>query len=147
MADSIKVQTMRRLADILGAIPEIGSVHRWQGRPIDLDHVKTPALFLWEEDETREKRNRLALGIVKMYLGVFIRLSPAGASSFNDLGDNIQGKIYNALAVSVDLGEVSLNYQEERVWKEFPNDEYGVLYMSFILTYGHAWGDAFTTAY
>jgi hypothetical protein len=39
------------------------------------------------------------------------------------------------------------NLQEERVWKEFPNDQYGVLFMSFTLTYGHAWGDAFSTTY
>ena len=68
MADSIKVQTMRKLAEILGAIPEIGSVQRWQGRPIDLDHIKTPALFLWEEDETREEDvcMRVTFGKVKL---------------------------------------------------------------------------------
>ena len=147
MADSVKVQAMRKLKDILGAIPDIGSVQRWQGRPIDLDHVKTPALFLWEEDETREKRNRLAMGLLKMHLGVFIRLTPAGAASFNDVADNLQGKIHNALIQSTELEGLAAKYQEERVWKEFPNDEYGVLYMSFTLTYGHAWGDAFTTAY
>ena len=106
MADSVKVQAMRKLKDILGAIPEIGSVQRWQGRPIDLDHVKTPALFLWEEDETREKRNRLAMGLLKMQLGVFIRLTPAGASSFNDVADNLQGKIHNALMQSDRAGRV-----------------------------------------
>ncbi len=147
MADSIKVQVMAKLAGILGAIPEIGSVHRWQGKSIDLDHVKTPALFLWEEDEAREKRNRLALGLLKMQMGVFIRLSPAGAASFNDAADNIQGKIHNALIQSPELEGLAEKYQEERAWKEFPNDEYGVLYMNFTLTYGHAWGDAFTTAY
>lgn len=147
MADCIKVQVMAKLASILGAIPEIGSVHRWQGKPIDLDHVKTPALFLWEEDEAREKRNRLALGLLKMQMGFFIRLSPAGTSSFNDLADNLQAKVHNALVQSTELTGLAVNYQEEKVWKEFPNDEYGVLYMSFTLTYGHAWGDAFTTAY
>ena len=43
MADSVKVQAMHKLAEILGAIPELGSAHRWQGKPTDLDQVKTPA--------------------------------------------------------------------------------------------------------
>lgn len=147
MLDSVKVQALRKLKDILAGIPEISSIQRWQGRPIDLDHVKTPALFLWEEDETREKRNRLAMGLLKMQLGVFIRLTPAGAAPFNDIADNLQGKIHNALMQSDELAGLAVKIQEERIWKEFPNDEYGVLYLSFILTYGHAWGDAFTTAY
>jgi hypothetical protein len=147
MADSVKVQVMRKLKDILETIPEIGSIQRWQGRPIDLDHVKTPALFLWEEDEIREKQNRLAMSLLKLQLGVFIRLTPAGAAPFNDVADNLQGQIHNALMQSHELAGLSVKFQEERVWKEFPNDEYGVLYLSFILTYGHAWGDAFTTAY
>jgi hypothetical protein len=45
------------------------------------------------------------------------------------------------------MAGLAVKIQEDRVWKEFPNDDFGVLYMSFTLTYGHAWGDAFTTAY
>ena len=78
---------------------------------------------------------------------MFIRLSPAGAASFNDVADNLQGKIHNALIGKSRAQGLVANFQEERVWKEFPNDQYGVLYMSFILTYGHAWGDAFSTEY
>ncbi|MBM4287559.1 MAG: hypothetical protein FJ135_05330, partial [Deltaproteobacteria bacterium] len=103
MADSVKVQAMRKLAEILGTIPELGSVHRWQGKPTDLDQVKTPALFFWEEEESRDKRNRLATGTLKMHLAVFIKLSPAGAASFNDLADNLQGKLHNALIQSPQL--------------------------------------------
>jgi hypothetical protein len=44
--------------------------------------VKLPALFLFEEEESRDKRNRLAVGVVKLHLMVFIPLSPAGSVSF-----------------------------------------------------------------
>ena len=82
MADSIKVQAMQKLAGVFGAVAGIGSVHRWQGSPTDLDRVKLPALFFWDEDETRDKRNRLAMGTLKLYVAVFCRLSPSGAASF-----------------------------------------------------------------
>ena len=147
MADSVKALAMHKLEEVLRGIPEMGSVHRWQGKPTDLDQVKIPALFFWEEDETRDKRNRLAVGILKMHLSVFIRLSPSGASSFNGLADNLQGKLHNALIGSPAFKGLVQNIQEEKVWREFPNDDYGVLYMSFTLTYGHAWGDAFSISY
>jgi hypothetical protein len=146
MADSIKVQVMQKLAEVLGAIPALGSVHRWQGSPTDLDRVKLPALFFWDEDETRDRRNRLAMGTLKLYVAIFCRLSPAGAASFNDI-DNLQGTIHNAFLGTSELQGLVENLQEERVWKEFPNDQYGVLFMSFTLTYAHAWGDAFSTTY
>jgi len=147
MTDSIKVQAMQALAAVFAAMTSIGSVHRWQGSPTDLDRVKLPALFFWDEDETRDKRNRLAMGTLKLYIAVFGRLSPLGAASFNDVADNLQGEIHNALIGTTTLQGLVVNLQEERVWKEFPNDQYGVLFLSFTLTYAHAWGDAFSTTY
>jgi hypothetical protein len=147
MADSIKVQALHKLEEVLKGIPELGSVHRWQGKPTDLDQVKLPALFFWDEEETRGKRNRLALGTIKMNLAVFIRLTPAGASSFDDTCNNLQGKIHNALVQTSSFKGLVENLEEGNIWKDFPNDQYGVLYMSFQLTYGHVWGDAFSVAY
>ena len=146
MADTIKVQAMQKLAGVFGAIAAICSVHRWQGSPTDLDRVKLPALFFWDEDETRDKRNRLAMGTLKLYVAIFCRLSPAGAASFPDVADNLQGAIHNALLGTSELQGLVENLQEERVWKEY-HDQYGVLFISFTLTYAHAWGDAFSTTY
>jgi hypothetical protein len=87
------------------------------------------------------------MGTLKLYVAIFCRLSPSGAASFNDVADNLQGAIHNALLGTSELQGLVENIQEERVWKEFPNDQYGVLFMSFTLTYAHAWGDAFSTTY
>ncbi|MBW1953953.1 MAG: hypothetical protein JRI66_12895, partial [Deltaproteobacteria bacterium] len=89
MADSVKVQVMQKLEEVLAAIPELGSVNRWHGKPIDLDRVKLPALFMFEEEETRDKRNRLAVGTIRLHLMTFIPLTPAGQVSFNDVADNL----------------------------------------------------------
>jgi len=147
MADSIKVQAMRKLEEVLAAIPELGSVNRWHGKPIDLDRVKLPALFLFEEEERRDKRNRLAVGEIKLHLMTFISLTPAGQVSFNDVADNLQGKIHNALITTAELKGLVTNLVEGMVRKEFPNDLYGVLYQDFDITYFHNWGDAFSVAY
>ena len=146
MADTVKVQAMQKLAGVFGAMAAIGSVHRWQGSPTDLDRVKLPALFFWDEDETRDKRNRLAMGTLKLYVAIFCRLSPSGAASFPDVADNLQGAIHNALLGTSELKGLVENLQEDQVWKEY-HDQYGVLFISFTLTYAHAWGDAFSTTY
>lgn len=147
MADSIKVQVMKKLEEVLAAVPGLGSVSRWHGKPIDLDRVKLPALFLFEEEENRDKRNRLAVGVIKLQAMIFIPLSPAGQVSFNDAADNLQGAIHNVLINTLELKGLVEKIVEGTFRKEFPNDLYGVLYQSFDITYFHVWGDAFSVAY
>lgn len=147
MAASIKVQVMHKLAEVLAGVPGIGSVNRWEGKPIDLDTLKMPALFLYEESEHRDKRNRLAVGVIKLAVMVFIPLTPAGSVSFNDVADNLQGEIHNALIGTTVLKGLVENIVEGEVRKEMANDLYGALYQTFDITYMHAWGDAFSVAY
>ena len=147
MAESVKALVMQKLEEVLRGIPELGSVHRWQGGVIDLDLVPLPALYFWEEQEERQRRNRLALGVLSMHLHVYIPLSPAGAASFSKVADTLQGKIHNALVRTAALKGLVENLQEGKFEPVFPNDLWGILTLTFTLTYGHAWGDAFTTAY
>lgn len=146
VADSIKAQVMRAVEQVLRTIPELGSVNRWEGRPIDLDTLKTPALFLFEEEEARDKRNRLAVGTIRLHLMVFISLKPSGLASFSDMADLIQGEIHNALITTTELKGLVENLVEGPIRREFPNDLYGALTMSFDLTYFHNWGDAFSVS-
>ena len=147
MSGSVKAQVMQKVEEVLRAVPGLGSVHRWHGRPIDLDRVKLPALFVFEEEETRDKRNRLAVGVIRLHLMTFIPLTPAGQVSFNEVADNLQGLIHNALITTTELKGLVENLVEGPVRREFPNDMFGVLYQDFDLTYLHKWGDAFSVAY
>lgn len=147
MPDSVKVLLMRKLAEVLAAVPGVVSVARHQGKPIDLDTVRKPALYLYDELETRGKRNRLATGEIDLHLVVWIDLTPAGEASFPEVADNLQAAIHNALIGSSELRGLVEKIEEVSVDKQYPNDLYGVLVMRFKLTYCHAWGDAFSVAY
>lgn len=147
MAEAVKTRMMKQLAENLGAIADLGSVHRWQGQVIDLETVKAPALYFWDMDEKRDRRNRLALGVVHVMVWVFIPLSPKGQAGFHDQADLLQGLIHNAVVDLSRLQELALGVEELKVDKEFPNDQWGILIMDFNLTYGHAYGNAFSTAY
>jgi hypothetical protein len=147
MADCVKVRLMRKLAEVLAAVPGIDSVARHQGTSIDLDTVRKPALYLYDELETRGKRNRLATGEIDLHVMVWFDLTPAGESSFPDVADNMQAAIHNALIGTAELRGLVEKIEEVSVDKPYANDLYGALVMRFKLTYCHAWGDAFTVAY
>lgn len=149
MPDPIKVQVMQSLETLLAEIPEIGSVQRWYEIPVDLDTWALPALFYWEEEE-RHLRNRIVWNELHLYLAVFFRLESAdgpGYQRFSDTADDLAAKIHNkllepgALAAS---GTISLT--ESWVRKALANELFGELSMTFMLTYGHTKGDAFSIA-
>ena len=147
MADSVKKQFMDALAGAFQAIQEVGSVHRWHGTSFDLETVKPPVLFYWDVEEKRDRRNRLALGTVHLMVWVFIPLSPKGTASFHDRADQIQGQLHNVLTSTPALKGLVQGFEELKVDKDFPNDQWGLLSCDFNLTYGHAYGNAFSTAY
>jgi hypothetical protein len=147
MADSIKVQAMCKLAEVLETVPGIASVQRYQGKPIDLDTLKKPALFIYDERETRGKRNRLATGEFELHLVIWCQLAAKGEASFPDLADNLQAAIHNALIGTTALKGLVEKIEEVSCDKQYPNDYYGLLLLTFKLTYMHTWGDAFSVAY
>ena len=75
MAEPVKTQVLKAVETMLGEIPEIKTVYRWQDIPTDLEELENgaPALFFWEEEE-KEPWNRLTLGKLDFWMAVFIKL-------------------------------------------------------------------------
>jgi len=149
MAETIKTQVLRTLEAMLREIEEVGSVHRRPPLNVDLDKVKTPALFFWEEEE-RKPRNRLMLGVMRLTLAVFIRLTPGndhGFTAFSDLADNIAGRVHSILARPAALAGKAVNIQELTTRKALANELFGELVLIYQVTYAHSSGNAFSTSY
>jgi len=150
MADSpIKTQIMVALGEALEAITELKTVNRFKGKPIDLDVVPLPALYFYDDNESRVRNNRLQNGVINLVMAVFmpIPVDDLGSQKFSDDADIIQAKVHGILFGSENLlpslGVIMI--QEEQVNKDYPNDEYGILIIQNTLTYAHKFGDAFTT--
>jgi hypothetical protein len=149
MTETVKTQVLKTLETMLGEIEELGSVHRRPPLNVDLEKVKTPALFLWDEEE-RKPRNRLMLGVLRLTMAVFIRLTPGndhGFTAFSDLADTIAGKVHNSMARPAELSGKVVNLQELTTRKALANELFGELVLIYQITYAHSSRDAFSTSY
>ena len=77
MADTVKTQVMKALETVLRAgVPEVKTVERREPVGTDLDKVGFPALYLYDDDESGARHNRLRWGVIRVEMAVFIRLKP-----------------------------------------------------------------------
>ncbi len=149
MADTVKTQVMKALDAVLKTgVPEVKTVERREPVGTDLDKVALPALFLYEEDESGARHNRLRLGVIRVEIAVFIRLKPGkdhGFQAFYDLADTIAGRVYMVIQTSPILSGLVIQAVEDPRRKAIGNEAFGELVLRYRITYGHAANDAFTT--
>ncbi len=149
MADTIKTVMMTTLASVLATIPEIRTVERRHPVGYDLSRADLPILFLYEEDETGQRANRLRLGIIRIEIAVWQKLLPQskdpGYQAFYDQSEVIAGKVWAAIQSDPRLSGLVLTAQEDLKRPAPASDNLGELILKYRITYGHAVGDAFTT--
>jgi hypothetical protein len=150
MADTVKTQVMKALETALRAgVPEVKTVARREPVGTDLDKVGLPALYLYEDDESGARHNRLRWGIIRVEMAVFVRLVPRskepGFQAFYDLADTIAGRVYMVIQSSPGLAGLVIQAVEDPRRKAIGNETFGELVLRYRITYGHAAGDAFTT--
>lgn len=144
MADTVKTGILKAIETLLSGIPAIKTVFRWQEIPIDLAEFEKPVLFFWEEED-KERRNRLTLGKLDFWIQVFFALDPedpASYAAFTEAAEEAAGYIQNEFAVNLRATGL-IQALPGRVVKAKHNDDFGILFMTYQLTYGHATGDAF----
>ncbi len=149
MADTVTTRVMKALETVLRTgVPEVKTVERREPVGTDLDKISLPALFLYEEDESGARHNRLRLGVIRVEMAVFIRLKPGkdhGFQAFYDLADAIAGRVFMVIQTSPSLSGLVIQAVEDPRRKAIGNESFGELVLRYRLTYGHAANDAFTT--
>jgi len=126
MADTVKTQVMKAIATALTAgVTDVESVLRREPWGADLETMKLPVLFFYEDEERREPGNRFDRGIIETEIAVFIRLSPKakdpGFIAFYDLTDSIAGQIYATLRGNPSLSGTVLFVKENMRRKAIGN--------------------------
>jgi hypothetical protein len=145
--EAVKTQLLKAIELELQEIPEIGTVLRWQDIPVDLSDFTPPVLFFWE-DEEKEPYNRLAQGTLDFWIEVFFPLAMDNEpdyTRFTEDADTVAGRLWNLFAG--DLSSLKsaglVKALPGRVVKAKHNPEWGVLFLTYQLTYVHNYGDAF----
>lgn len=145
MADTIKTQIMKGLKEAFETIPEVKTVFRYPTAGLDLDVVPTPVLFFYDDDEDREKRNRLMLGKLRLIVGVYLPLLTSNTVDASDLADTIQARIHTLMATHSVTGNPLIQMIEEQSFtKDYPNAEFILLVGVFQVYYQHKYGDGFS---
>lgn len=147
MADTVKTTLLKAIEARLGEVSELATVKRWEDIPTDLAALALPAAFFWEEEEP-EPHNRLTFGILDFWVEVFFAVDaddPESYTAFSETAETVKGRIAGIFAAPGDLRAAGLIQAEPgRVVKAKHTPDYGALFMSYRLTYGHARGDAWT---
>jgi hypothetical protein len=146
MADPVKTILLKAIEDRLNDIQGLATVKRWEDIPADLTGLTMPVAFFWETEE-QEVYNRLVLGRLDFWVQVFFGLDPevpASFTAFSEAAEVIAGKISDLFATPGELRVAGLIQAQPagQVVKARYNDDYGVLFMSYQLSYGRARGDA-----
>lgn len=146
MADTVKTGLLKAIETRLNEIPELATVKRWEDIPADLTGFVLPVAFFWET-ERQEPYNRLTLGILDFWVQVFFSLDPDVPASFTDFSEDaetVAGVISDFFAAPGELRALGLIQAKPAgdVVKARYNEDYGVLFMSYELSYGRARGDA-----
>jgi hypothetical protein len=146
MTETVKTGLLKAIEARLNEIPGLSTVKRWEDIPTDLAPLTLPAAFFWETEE-QEAYNRLVLGRLDFWVQVFFGLDPEVPASFTDFSEAaeaIAGEISDLFAAPGDLRAAGLIQAQPagQVVKARYNDDYGVLFMSYQLSYGRARGDA-----
>jgi hypothetical protein len=145
MAKTIKTQVLDSILDALEQIPEAKTVVRIPASGLDLDVAPAPVVCFYDEVEKRTRRNRVAMGTVKIVVFSYIPLTLSDYDSAGELGDIIQGRIHTAMTLDALTGQPLIQEVEEiQVLKDYPNDQYLVIIGEYNVTYLHTWGDAFS---
>jgi hypothetical protein len=144
---AVKTQVMDAIKEALKTIPEVKTVERIPAKGIDLDVAPMPAIFFYDDDENRDRRNRIAIGEIQIIVFGYVPLLMEGYDDINPLVDLIQGRIHEVMAKNAFTGQPLIqNIIEGKVHRDYPNDEYLLLIMQFTVIYSHNWGDAFSNA-
>jgi hypothetical protein len=144
---TIKTQVMDSIKAALATISELKTVERIPATGLDMDVAPSPALLFYDLSEERSRRNRLAVGVLRVILLAFIPLVMNDFNEAGSLADVIQGRVHTVMNTHLLTGSPLISLINEiSVLKEYPNDEYLVVIMQYDVTYEHNWGDAFSNA-
>lgn len=136
---------MEAIKTALKTITEAKTVERIPAKGVDLDVAPLPGIFFYDEDEKRDRRNRLAIGDVQIVVFGYIPLLMEGYTDANLIADTLQGRIHEVMTQNLLTGSPLIsNCIEGTVHKDYPSDEYLLLIMTYTVTYQHNWGDAFS---
>lgn len=140
MTVPVKTLILREIRNTINALECIGEVVRNPAIPPNLEVAIYPVVFIFDEIEQRNRRNRLAINLLPLHIEVWLR---ADLDEGGEQADLVDAEIYKALTANPGaLGAMDIMPDEtQSSQKQYPDDQNVVLVLKWVVKYGHKWGD------
>jgi len=142
MSTPVKTQVLDRIETIGAAVSEVKIALRHPGvKPSDLDDFDDNLVFLFDDDETSEQRNRITRKTFPLHIECWIRREQ-GMRAISDAADILQAGITSALLTDTTLREMSVRVSERTsdpsASKFYNTEQEGGVVLLYDVAYQHA---------
>ena len=142
MSDPVKTQVLDRIEAIISGVPEVKKALRHPGvKPADLDDYNENIVFIFDDDESKEQRNRITRKTIPLHVECWIK-HENGMRAISDAADILQAEITAALQTDTTLLGMSVRVSESQseacASKFYQSEEEGGVILLYEVSYQHA---------
>ena len=148
MSTPVKTRVLDRIEAVVSAVPSVVKAQRNPGiKPADLDDYNDNLVFLFDDDEKKEQRNRITRKTFPLHIEIWITRE-AGMKAISDAADIMQADIVAALQTDSELLSLSVKVTESEdepcASKFYQSDEEGGVVLKLTVAYQHARNDLYS---
>ena len=148
MSTPIKTQVLERIETVVDSVAVVQKALRHPGvKPSDLDDYNNNIVFIFDDDESKEQRNRITRKTFPLHIECWIKNND-GMKAISDAADILQAEIVAALQTDATLLSLSVRVSETEdepcASKFYQTDEEGGVVLKLTVAYQHARNDLYS---
>lgn len=142
MSIACKTQVLNRIETIINAVSSVKKAMRHPGvKPSDFDDYDDNIVFIFDDDESKEQRNRITRKTFPLHVECWIKRE-SGMRAVSDAADMLQAEITAALQTDTALLAMSVRVAESQneacASKFYMAEDEGGIILLYDVSYQHA---------
>jgi hypothetical protein len=143
MATPVKTLLMEKIETALKDIQEVMQWKHGQGIPTDQDTAVYPWGCFFDEIETKNQRNRIAVKSFDLVIQVWVK---EGGMTIDDQMDLIDAEIEKKILSNAGILDYTVKIEVQTSDKFTTDEDSGILQAVYRISYAHAWRDPYDPA-
>ena len=148
MSTPVKTLVLDRIETVIAACASVNKAIRHPGvKPSDLDDYDDNLVFIFDDEEQKEQRNRITRKTFPLHVECWIK-HENGMRAISDAADILQAEITAALQTDSSLLEMSVRVAEIQTQacasKFYQNETEGGIVLLYEVAYQHARNDLYS---
>lgn len=145
MADTVKTSALKALRAAIRSTPGVGDVVANPFSTLDLETVRYPAVFVYDEPMRLERANRYVRAVLPVHVEVWCRKD----SRYHRLGDDVDelaGRVEQTVLSDPDVllwcRDIDMEVEGNHA-HFFTDSDFGGVILRFVAQFQYLWGDPF----